>query len=70
MDELKKCLSHIFIYGSKRLSEKDFIFFISMELRWFSPKDAKRLLDIALENELLSLEDGKVKPKYFDSITA
>jgi len=35
-----------------------------MELRWFSPKDAKRLLDIALENELLSLEDGKLKPKF------
>jgi hypothetical protein len=64
MDELKKCLSHIFIYGSKRLSEKDFIFFISMELRWLSPKDAKRLLDIALENELLSLESGKLKPNF------
>lgn len=64
MDELKKCLSHIFIYGSKKLSKKDFIFFISMELHWLSPKDAERLLDIALEKELLSLEDGKLKLNF------
>lgn len=64
MDELKKCLSSLFRHGSKRLSEKDLIFFISMELRWFSPKDAQRLLDVSLKNGLLALEDGEVKPNF------
>lgn len=64
MDELKKCLSFVFRQGGKKLSEKDFIFFISMELRWFQPKDAWKLLKIGLKNGLLSLEDGEVKPNF------
>lgn len=65
MGELEAALALIFRRkGKSSMSEKDFVFAASLDYRWFSPKDAQRLLETAVAGELLALEDGKVRPTF------
>ena len=65
MTELRVAIAQVFRKkGKATMSEKDFVFAVSLDFRWFTPKEAQKLLDIALESELLTLEDGKLKPAF------
>jgi len=50
--------------GKDSLTEREFVFSASMELRWFSPKDAQKLLDLGLTGGYLKKKDGGVTPTF------
>ncbi len=50
--------------GRDSLTEKEFVFSASMELRWFSPKEAQRLLDLGLTGGYLQRKNGGVSPTF------
>lgn len=65
MEDLKRAIALLFRRkGQPTLTERDFVFSASMDLRWFPPKEAQRLLDVALKRGLLKLEDGRVRPTF------
>lgn len=65
MNELKQTVAMIFTRrGRQQISERDFILEASMGLRWFPPKDAQRLLDVAIETEVVTRKDGEVAPNF------
>jgi len=51
--------------GRRRLGIKEFIFTLTLDLKWFNPKEAKVLVQIGVENELLR-EDGESLIACFD----
>lgn len=50
--------------GKDVLSEKELILSISMDLGWFSPDEAKQLINVCLELRLLSRTDSGLKPSF------
>ena len=61
MNELKQTVAMIFSRkGRSSMTERDFILTASMDFRWFPPKDAQKLLEVALEAELVTRKDGDV----------
>jgi hypothetical protein len=50
--------------GKSSLTEKEFVFAASLDLRWFTPREAQKFLEIGLESELLAQEGDKVKPAF------
>ena len=65
MAELDVALAQLFRKkGKNSLTEKDFVFAASLDLRWFTPKEAQKFLDAGLESELLVREGDKVKPSF------
>lgn len=50
--------------GTDSLTEREFVFSASMELRWFSPKEAQRLLDLGLTGGYLKRKNGGVSPTF------
>lgn len=50
--------------GRTTLTEKEFVFSASMDLRWFPPKEAQKLLDMGLRRGLLSNAEGKLQPTF------
>jgi len=64
-DELKKCITVLFRQKGKDLmNEREFVYAASMDLHWFSPKDAQKLLDISIKNDLLRLSQGLLAPTF------
>ncbi len=65
MEDLKKAVALLFKRkGKDVLTEKEFVFSASMDMRWFSPKDAQRLLDLSREAGLVTLEGGNLVPAF------
>jgi len=63
--ELEKCITILFRQkGKEILSEREFVYSVSMDLHWFSPKDAQRLLEIAKENKILTMSQGMLRPSF------
>jgi hypothetical protein len=63
--ELKKCLTIIFRRkGKELLGEQEFVYAASMDLHWFPPKDAQKLLEIALREGLLKMSQGTLSPTF------
>jgi hypothetical protein len=50
--------------GKDLLTEKEFVFSASMDLRWFSPKEAQRLLDVGITGGLLQKKNGSIVPTF------
>lgn len=46
------------------MSEKEFVFSASMDLRWFPPKDSQKLLDIAIARGAVSVQGGQITPNF------
>ncbi len=46
------------------MTERDFVLAASMDLRWFPPKDAQRLLDAGLRTGLIVAEGGTLWPSF------
>lgn len=65
MTDLQRSIALLFRRKGKGfLSEKEFVFSASMDLRWFSPKDAQRLLDIGLTGGYLEKKNGSIFPTF------
>lgn len=65
MNELKQTVAMIFSRkGRSSMTERDFILTASMDFRWFPPKDAQKLLDIAMEAELVMHKDGEIAANF------
>ncbi|MFQ5838029.1 MAG: DUF2240 family protein [Thermoplasmata archaeon] len=65
MGNLKRTIALLFNRkGQESLTEKEFVFSASMDLRWFPPKEAQRLLDLGVKRGLLSLKDGRLTPNF------
>ncbi|UCE37392.1 MAG: DUF2240 family protein [Thermoplasmata archaeon] len=65
MNELMEALIYLFQRkGKKVLSEKEIILSASMDLGWFTPDEAKQLVDVCLELKLLTKEDTGLSPSF------
>lgn len=65
MDELRDAIALLFKRkGRDELSEREFVLSASMDLRWFPPRDAQRLLQLGLETKLLESRDGSIRPAF------
>jgi len=65
MSEIRRSIALLFKRkGKDQLTEKEFVFSASMDLRWFSPKDAQRLLDIGLSGGYLKKSNGGITPTF------
>ena len=62
---MQKSIALLFRHkGRDSLTEKEFVLSASMELRWFTPKEAQRLLDLGLTSGYLQRRNGGVSPTY------
>jgi len=69
MEELKKAIAFLFKRkGRDSLTEKDFVMSASMDLHWFPPRDAQRLLQIGVDTKLVVHADGKLVPGFDISV--
>lgn len=65
MDELRDAIALLFKRkGRDELSEREFVLSASMDLRWFPPRDAQRLLQLGLETKLLESRQGSIRPAF------
>ncbi len=65
MSELKRSIAVLFKRkGREFLTEREFVFSASMDLRWFTPKDAQRLLDAGLSGGFLTRRNGNIFPTF------
>ncbi|MDO9536730.1 MAG: DUF2240 family protein [Thermoplasmata archaeon] len=65
MSELQVALAQVFRKkGKSSMPENDFVFAVSLDFRWFTPKEAQKLLELGLDSELLAMKDGIVSPTF------
>ena len=65
MDDLRNAIALLFKRkGRDELTEREFVLSASMDLRWFPPRDAQRLLQIGLETKLLESHGGNIRPSF------
>jgi hypothetical protein len=65
MDELVEALCYLYQRkGADVVSEKELILTVSMDLGWFSPDEAKQLLNICLELKLLKKTKHGLTPTF------
>jgi len=65
MEELRDAIALLFKRkGRDELSEREFVLSASLDLHWFPPRDAQRLLQIGLETKLLESKDGTIRPVF------
>lgn len=50
--------------GKERLGEGEFVVALSLDRDWFSPDQAKRVVDVALGRGLLAEEEGKLVAQF------
>ncbi|WP_123533539.1 DUF2240 family protein [Halosimplex salinum] len=50
--------------GRERLSQSEFVVALSLDRDWFSPEQAKRLVDVAVTEGLLERDDDEVAPTF------
>ena len=46
------------------MSEREFVLSASMDMHWFPPRDAQRLLQLGLETKLLESQGGAIRPAF------
>jgi len=64
-EEPKTALAALFrMRGRDTITESDFVFDASMKLRWFSPKEAQRLLQVGVDCGLLRASAGNVAAAF------
>ncbi|MFQ6128098.1 MAG: DUF2240 family protein [Thermoplasmata archaeon] len=65
MNELRQTVAMLFSHkGRPSMTERDFILMASMHFRWFPPKDAQKLLDLAVEMNLVTRKEGEISPNF------
>ena len=65
MSELQRSIAVLFRRkGKEALTEREFVFSASMDLRWFSPKEAQRMMDAGVAGGYLRKVDGNLLPTF------
>ena len=65
MDDLRNAIALLFRRkGSDEMSEREFVLSASMDLRWFPPRDAQRMLQLAVDQDLLRSAGGILRPAF------
>ena len=65
MDDFETCIAAIFKRKGKNIiTETEFVFAVSLDYRWFTPKEAQDLLGIAIKKGLLTRSDDFLKPSF------
>lgn len=65
MSDLEKSITMLFRRkGKDSLTEQEFVSSASFDLRWFSPRDAQKLLDLSLSGGQLKRRSGHVVPTF------
>jgi len=65
MSEIERSIAVLFRRkGKEILTEREFVFSASMDLRWFSPKDAQRLLDMGVSGGFIEKRNGSLVPTF------
>ena len=65
MSEVQRSIAVLFRRkGKEVLTEREFVFSASMDLRWFSPKDAQKLLDAGLSAGHIKKTGGNLTPTF------
>ena len=65
MSELQRSIAILFRRkGKEVLTEREFVFSASMDLRWFSPKEAQKMLDAGVAGGYLRKVDGNLLPTF------
>ncbi len=65
MSELQKSIAVLYkSKGREELTEKEFVFSASMDLRWFSPKEAQKLMEAGLTGGFLERRNGSLVPTF------
>ena len=50
--------------GARSLGEGEFVVALSLDREWFSPDQAKRLVDVAVGRGLLDDDEGDLQPTF------
>ena len=65
MSELQRSIAVLFRRkGKEVLTEREFVFSASMDLRWFSPKEAQKMLDAGVAGGYIRKVDGNLLPTF------
>jgi hypothetical protein len=65
MGELETSLAVLFKRKGKNvITDTEFIFTVSFDFRWFTPKEAQGLLDVAIKRGLLTRTEEFLKPNF------
>ena len=65
MSELQRSIAVLFRRkGKEVLTEREFVFSASMDLRWFSPKEAQKMMDAGVAGGHLRKIDGNLLPTF------
>ena len=65
MDELKIAIAEPFRRrGMARLTHAEFIFTLTLELKWLTPEESRRLIEEGLKAGLLKEDRGKIAPAF------
>ncbi len=65
MEELVESLAYLFQRKGKNvLSEQELVLSASMDLGWFSPDEAKQLIEVCLELKLLKETENGLEPTF------
>ena len=65
MGELETSLAVLFKRKGKNvITDTEFIFTVSFDFRWFTPKEAQALLDVAIKRGLLTRTEEFLKPNF------
>lgn len=62
--DLRKAVALVFRRRGGRLTATDFKHAASIDLRWFPPKDAQRLLEVAIAARLVTESSGDLDPAF------
>lgn len=64
-EEPKTALAALFqLRGRDAITESEFVLDASLKMRWFTPKDAQRLLRLGVDHGLLREEAGSVRAAF------
>ena len=64
-DDLKNVIAFLFKRsGKEELALSELYLTLSMELNWFSPKEAKEIMALALQQNVLTKKGDKLKPTF------
>lgn len=65
MKELMESIAYLYQRkGKSVLTEKELVLSASMDLGWFSPDEAKQLVDVCLELKLLKVTENGLEPSF------
>ena len=65
MSDLELAIAAVFkAKGLSSMGEKDFVMFVSMDRRWFTPAEAQRLLEAGLTAKLLERDGPSLRPTF------